>query len=448
MNTHSNPLFISNTGGITLLQCLGDKTMKRIRFTTGLTLLFGLGQLGSAAISSGGGLAFEPYSNNPWFVENTKVVHYCVMQDDSSGIEEGHLTNLIQSSIKLWQQTLTKASYSSDAIAHSLRVGTQEFIKDSKCDENTDIRFQFGILEENQREFIAYPKRTIGFAQKTSYDSKNLRAKGFVYIKTSDNDGAQFCEPVLKVILVHELGHVFGFRHAARQYLVMGETFLNQLVSRYGENKDSEFGFCESITDERLDDKLQSSIIKMPQFFPLDGSFYTCSPSKLDQFGLNDHCLRIDIAGGSKLQPNGETYFFYDISFYKTPYSDPTWDENACELPHEEWSEKDWELIKIESTNSQSSSELDHDFEFDEAVLNDGKQSSEHALALFVERSYELQTQLNPEERKVSRMVLKKDEFGDTLIEVTYCDNNEIHSFRIFPTSIYQWHWDQGYCAK
>jgi|GEM_PF-1624710 len=190
-----------------------------------------------AAWSSGGGHLFTD-EQNPWFIENTPTVRYCVQIDEKNfGVEKDVALAALSKGLHFWKTQIRKIKYEEPSF--KARVGTQQF-REVDCGLE-DITFKFGVLspeEEKRLKSTDDFDSVIGIAIRTSYDRANLKAKGFVYISPQTgplaptgeidrkrweyNEGAN-----LEIALIHELGHVFGMPHT-RPNTYMAENYLSR----------------------------------------------------------------------------------------------------------------------------------------------------------------------------------------------------------------------------
>ena len=99
-----------------------------------------------AAWSSGGGELIKD-ANNPWFIQNTQQVRYCIRQDQAvfhvkpEQVEQG-----IAAAIGYWKNEF---ALTSRPMPGGIEVGTQEF-KRVDCGDNVELVFQFGYLDQEQ----------------------------------------------------------------------------------------------------------------------------------------------------------------------------------------------------------------------------------------------------------------------------------------------------------
>ena len=168
-------------------------------------------------------------AQNPWFLENTKTLRYCIrIDEDHFGISGRQADAIIQRAIHYWKLEFDLA------FPGEFKLATQVFVR-SECsedlqDENIDLHFQLGTLTAKQETFLAEPTKYVGAAVRTDYDEVNLRAKGFVYISPQTGRLALkqpgivslrweiYNSKLLYYTLVHELGHVFGIPHRGRSW--------------------------------------------------------------------------------------------------------------------------------------------------------------------------------------------------------------------------------------
>jgi hypothetical protein len=197
--------------------------------------------------SSGGGEVYGD-SLNPWFLENTETVSYCVEVDPTNfGLPLNAVTPIIESALNQWKTAFSDARNgqvsSEDLKPYGLvRIATQNFVKE-ECSPSTLVRFQFGVLTEQQRQdYLRNPTTVIAETIRTSYDSKNLRGRGFIYfspesgplrpkgLKMAEHPWSFLQGLILKRVIMHELGHMFGVSHSGNAYALMGEAHPEDIV--------------------------------------------------------------------------------------------------------------------------------------------------------------------------------------------------------------------------
>ncbi len=196
----------------------------------------------SAGWSSGGGELIQD-ATNPWFMQNTKAVRYCILIDEANfGASLSEVKALIPLAIQQWKDEFKNAIFNSSPIFPA-SVATQSFIEED-CQARTDLKFQFGHLTGEQIKNIGDPKKFIGITVRTDYDPVHLKGKGFMYFSPErgplkiGNDNLVpdpwSCphRPLLHWVLLHELGHIFGIGHESGRINLMGDTFAEKMLQK------------------------------------------------------------------------------------------------------------------------------------------------------------------------------------------------------------------------
>lgn len=191
--------------------------------------------------TSGGGENIRD-ERNPWWLQNTKEITYCIKIDRANF---GQSTQVIRQKINFafnfWKKQLKTLTWSEIDKNEHLAVGTQNFTE-TPCREGTDLVFQFGVLDGEQFRYLGDPTKFIGVTVRTDYNPVNLRAKGFIYISPENgplklnklglmqNPWSHENGILLTPALIHELGHLFGVSHQKELHIMM-EDFLETLLA-------------------------------------------------------------------------------------------------------------------------------------------------------------------------------------------------------------------------
>lgn len=211
----------------------------------GIVILFS--QLAQAAEWNGGGSGFIGDRHNPWYLQNSTTVKYCIDIDEGTmGITKEVAAKYVEDGFNYWKEQFEKAvvpSFYSSPEHKNVRfhVGTQSFDLVS-CTDKVDIRFQFGVLNAEQETYLKTPQKFAAVTVRTDFDLVNLRARGFVYFSPQSGrlgiNKSNFLEDpwsydngiLLYSFIVHEIGHIFGIQHNDRMFY-MSEKLAEETLS-------------------------------------------------------------------------------------------------------------------------------------------------------------------------------------------------------------------------
>jgi hypothetical protein len=198
----------------------GVKKYRLLINTVGAVLATSLAVISQAKAgwSSGGGEIVQD-SQNPWFVKNKTEVTACIdIDEDNLGATKEQTQQHIEDAWEYWGKQFSEKD-------KELGVAAQKLSILPECTANVDIRFQMGKLTPEQKAGIPDLGRFIAMSVRTDYDRLNMIGKGFVYVapqsgelKPNDRNIAKNrweleSGVLLKLAIMHELGHVFGLSH-------------------------------------------------------------------------------------------------------------------------------------------------------------------------------------------------------------------------------------------
>ncbi|MBN8538335.1 MAG: hypothetical protein J0M15_14875 [Deltaproteobacteria bacterium] len=266
--------------------------MNFIKLLFSLTLFHSMSFAAGGWVSGGGELLKD--SHNPWFINNTSDVFYCVIIDEANfGASSETIERNLELAINYWKSEFNFAITPEFKHFGKLKIASQTFIKVPCHEKKVNIRFQFGYLEKDQKNYLRSPKKYAAVTVRTDYDPINLKAKGFVYLSPSQGALAYNSEGVarnawslndgnlLYVTLIHELGHVFGLPHIGTMGVLMSEGFV-ELMLRQNKLPDArlaEISFFSLMKKTRVICPLEPLLIVWRKFFDLEET---------------DKCMRFD----------------------------------------------------------------------------------------------------------------------------------------------------------
>lgn len=203
-------------------------------------------------VSSGGDLTAD--SHNPWWVQNTTEVTYCIAID-AEGVKANaeEINEAFLAAVGYWKKDFetfhTEYKKKSEKKAQA-RVALQKFTK-VDCDKNPDLKlaFGYGALDAREKMYISDPTKVVSRAVRTFYNREELKGRGFIYF------GAEFGQSaiaksflpqlgklkesmagelwtfhgVLWSAMQHESGHLFGVPHIPRTF--MDEYYLDGMAN-------------------------------------------------------------------------------------------------------------------------------------------------------------------------------------------------------------------------
>lgn len=281
--------------------------MNQIRYILYFLILSSVTFASGGWISGGGELLKD--SHNPWFLNNTKDVFYCIKVNESDfGASRKTIETKLVSAIEFWKNEFNYAITPVYKSIGKLRIADQNFIQVSCNDVRVDIKFQFGVLEKVQKEYLKDPKKYAAVTVRTSYDEVKLKGRGFVYVSPSHGPLAYNQEGVIEdawqsddgellyLTLVHELGHIFGLPHIGTMGALMSEGFVEMiLIENNNFNfRNGKFNFFSLISKSHV-------ICPQQPLLELWAAFFDLSP--------NEKCLQFNFRHDLKNQFFGTTTF-------------------------------------------------------------------------------------------------------------------------------------------
>jgi hypothetical protein len=266
------------------------------------------GRTFAGGMTSSGG-EFVTTERNPWFV-GEEPVKFCISVGNGFSASLPKARKAISAAFDDWLETLRrlKPEPTPFVLPNGLKVNLALDFKEVNCSESPNLRFELGTLTDEIREVLSHSARyTAAFAGHDGIDDISGRVnKGVIWL-VPDNGPDRYLGPttqnnfwsndsVLFNVLVHELGHVFGFEH--QDDGVMNEGFPAAVIfeplprttsRRYIFNKWAKFG-----------DEICGKKLELPREFTRDvlGTSYiilwdVCIKPKFDDLDHIFHSLHI-----------------------------------------------------------------------------------------------------------------------------------------------------------
>lgn len=221
----------------------------------------------NGTVTSGGGLIYGAKAN-PWFVGGQISPTWCVEIDlKTFGMSRSKAESIVELALHEWKA-----------------VSKVEFTK-SECSSATDLRFLLGSLTPEDRGHLSHAgfasdkslRETAALTIQTNYDSINLIGRGFIYVSpesgplrisggnVSNTPWNRLDGKLLKLTVLHELGHVFGFPHTSEADGLMGSRTIEYLTEQTFVTELEHDVHARANFDDLLANMLPVSLVDFPQ---------------------------------------------------------------------------------------------------------------------------------------------------------------------------------------
>jgi hypothetical protein len=195
----------------------------------------------------GGGEVIKD-TRNPWFIQNTAEVRYCVALDPEHFHQERSVAEgRIREAIDYWKAQFATAINYANGNGLKVEVATQTFVE-VLCDGTEDLAFQLGTLSDAQivalRVAGREPTDLVSTAVRVDYDPVTLKGKGFIYLaadegplrpvstELADRPWTLGDGHLITNVVAHELGHVFGLVHGGWTLAIMSQQYPEYILNR------------------------------------------------------------------------------------------------------------------------------------------------------------------------------------------------------------------------
>jgi hypothetical protein len=160
---------------------------------------------------SGNGGGPNRVQDNVWFLGD-EPVRYCIQRDAAYPLTYTDLQSMTRRSIQAWQQFFQQyqigPAQATTAALQNLQLHMSFQFVEVNCAQ-AELEIYFGLENESIRLYREMNESDgLGLALRRSYDHKEHRQQGYIWIQNFTQDPRK-----IEHILLHELGHVFGMKH-------------------------------------------------------------------------------------------------------------------------------------------------------------------------------------------------------------------------------------------
>lgn len=187
--------------------------------------------------------------NAAWFLGDAPV-KYCLKVSKTFSMPENSESNLesirsvLKNSLGDWLVTINELNRMAATARSPYHLATQ--FSEVECGHGEDLTFYFGVVEDDVKTLLDTAKiAPAAFSFIRSYDEQKGRAKGYVWMcpdqlkyrfqnngpldgRSSPQDGWWSAKGRVKLVLMHEIGHIFGIPHTGGSFM---DPNLTQLFS-------------------------------------------------------------------------------------------------------------------------------------------------------------------------------------------------------------------------
>jgi hypothetical protein len=190
-------------------------------------------------------------SESSYFADPTRKVGYCVSRSAQFGVSDERFDALLLEALSTWKEYLKARAYEAAPLSHKLIFKVNSLQYEKRPCENADLIFFLGKMDHPKVKGVACGLKAPGAAFKIENKIAERWSRSLIWLS---NDGtlkkdleencaqsslneipAQYpdwkaSENInLKAVLIHELGHVLGFRHT-------DGSIMSEKISRLIEN--------------------------------------------------------------------------------------------------------------------------------------------------------------------------------------------------------------------
>lgn len=192
-------------------------------------------QLNRGGVIEGNGGEHITNELNPWFLGTTPI-RYCIVHDAMNfSLPLAAATQEIAKSLKAWSDFLASRDQINKLLPPFIAASNGPLILSMTyllvdCLDSPDLTFYLGAREQMISDAIQYrSKDIIGLSMRSKYSDEKARGSGWIWL-TPDRGPNRYRGPSLRQdfwlkspnlynVLMHELGHVYGFSHMSLGFM-------------------------------------------------------------------------------------------------------------------------------------------------------------------------------------------------------------------------------------
>lgn len=163
-------------------------------------------------------------NSHAWFT-GTRTVNYCYLMGENFGVGAAVVEREIEASVATWRDYFEIKGLPVDNEIEKNEMGGKTVERGyatqfrlQACDGRQDLTFYFGSNSAETLPFRENQKKSLALAEMTQFDEASGWGRGFIWVSPTGHISEGYpnwsVSPLLRSILLHELGHVYGARHA------------------------------------------------------------------------------------------------------------------------------------------------------------------------------------------------------------------------------------------
>jgi len=169
-----------------------------------------------------------------WFLGEGNTIKYCLEATADFGLSQQAAGVEIRAAFSTWAQYIQDKKVNQSPFPTALTIA-HKTLEMTACDGTEDLKFELGFDDDEIKKFKSKYENPTAFAERVQYDKKAGWGKGIIWVSKARVVDPNMGFPewtddkLLRAILLHELGHVYGVEHI--QGTIM-DSNLSQLLEK------------------------------------------------------------------------------------------------------------------------------------------------------------------------------------------------------------------------